>query len=496
LVPAPAHLGSEAGTSWLTEQTGVTSWKGSDGWGYARIPLANDRTTSVDIEDAARETTSASLPPPWSSRAPHLELPDGRFADSIDAQVAHLMMSLVGNQTRPGEPTNYPLAWLRDGAYVVVALARAGQLDRARRLSMDFAEQDFFGGFGSEADAPGLAIWALGEVAGLVRDPEYDRTIWPHVQRKADLIVEMLTTDKPVYKPFVGPVTPARVKEPDLTLVADPAADDLVIGKMDHHRPLLFVNAVSHLGLLEAATLAERVDRPAQASEWRARASRLQQAWQQAFRPPHSNNERAYISGLWPTGIAAPMRDKFLEGLEERWRARRDEHGNFRETPAWTYFDVAEAHQWLWLGKQAQAWRTVRWFWDHQAAPGLYTWWEGEGEENSFGLWERVRGWVKPRHVTPHYWTAAEMLLLQLDMLAYTTRASNSPPTLVIGAGIPADWLKQSMSVADLHLREGDAAWRWDGRAMKVTLRSDTKLDVQLGPAFPTGTPLEIQYAR
>ena len=61
-----------------------------------------------------------------------IELPDSRFRDSLDAQVAHLMMGTVDNQTRPGEPNQYPLAWLRDGAYQVVALARAGQVDTPR----------------------------------------------------------------------------------------------------------------------------------------------------------------------------------------------------------------------------------------------------------------------------------------------------------------------------------------------------------------------------
>ena len=133
-----------------------------------------------------------------------------------------------------------------------------------------------------------------------------------------------------------------------------------------------------------------------------------------------------------------------MQKLQTRWEQQRNpQSGEFRTPPLWTYFTLAEAHQWLFLNRPEQVWTTLQWFWQHQASRGLYTWWEGSGEENTSGRWEDVRGWVKPPYVTPHYWTAAEMLLLQLDMLAYTDLATPEP-TVVIGAGIPTQWLKKT----------------------------------------------------
>ena len=85
-----------------------------------------------------------------------LDLPDQAFADSLEAQAANLLMGFVGRQTCPGEPTNYPLAWERDGAYSVVAMARCGQIAAAKQLAVYFAQNDFFGGFGAEGDAAGV----------------------------------------------------------------------------------------------------------------------------------------------------------------------------------------------------------------------------------------------------------------------------------------------------------------------------------------------------
>ncbi len=138
-------------------------------------------------------------------------------------------------------------------------------------------------------------------------------------------------------------------------------------------------------------------------------------------------------------------------------------------------------------GQSERAWQTLRWFWDHQASPGLYTWWEGRGEENTFGHWEQVRGWVDPPHVTPHYWTAAEMLLLQLDMLAY----GNPAGEIVIGAGVRPEWISRPVSARGLLTRFGPLEWFWDGKGMGVKVSG--KAAVRLGPAFPPGAAVEME---
>ena len=59
--------------------------------------------------------------------------------------------------------------------------------------------------------------------------------------------------------------------------------------------------------------------------------------------------------------------------------------------------------------------------------------------------------------------TAAEMLLLQLDMLAYVDE-TDAKPAIVIGAGIPPAWLDRPMSVRGLSTQSGQVDWTWDGR--------------------------------
>ena len=500
LDPAPAHVylaDEDAQMDWKTVRSDRKRLTSATGWACARIVLEGfgGLQTLTITEDALVPKTP--LPNENGRSGLTLDLPDARFAESLDAQVAHLLMGLVGNETRPGEPTNYPINWLRDGAYTIVALARAGHVETAKQLARPFAEHDFFGGFGAEADGPGLALWAVGEAATLARDPSFDIYLWPHVQRKASLIGEMMDARAPLRRPFAGPVVPQHAGRADLDLICQPARNGLVWGRMDHHYPVLFVNAVSYRGLVEAATLADRLGHAAEAVAWRGRAAALRAAWAEGFNTPEAGNERTFVSGVWPTGVVLPENDPaYLAGLEKRWNDVHDTAGNLKQTPLWTYFNVAEAHQFLLLGRPERVWQTLSWFWEHQASPGLFTWWEGSGEENNFGRWEHVRGWVAPAHVTPHYWTAGEMLLLQLDMLACRDERA-AAPTLLVGAGVKADWLARPLRVRGVGTSLGVVDWSGENGAVHVVLHGsrDNKRapHVRLGPAFAKETRVTIE---
>jgi hypothetical protein len=494
--PAVVYVGPEGPQGWTTAQGSSTECHGHDGWCYARFDLGGKGEFTVDISDAFWRPV-LQLPARDTRSALHIELPDRRLADSLNAQVAHLLMSTVEGQTRPGEPNQYPLAWLRDGTYQVAALARAGRLDAAQELAHYFAEKDFFGGFGAEGDAPGLSLWALEEVAMRVNSRDFDEFLWPHVRRKAEFILGMMSTKQPIERIFAGPLVPIHRAVPDIYEVAQPAQDGLLMGRMDLHHPTFFVTAVNYNGLKLAADLADRVGAESDAQRWRAAAAELKQAWNVNYRP-NEPDDRTFMSGLWPNWIAS-NRAEYQKGLDLHWTAGDssnwdDARGTFREAPMWTYFTFAFAHLYLYLDQPERTWQTLEWFWDHQPSPGLYSWWEGNGEENNFHEWEYVRGWVKPSHVTPHYWAAAECLLLQIDMLTYVDELTGDS-TVVIGSGIPASWCTQPMKVQGVVTNVGRVDWTWDGKAMQVKIRG-RRSPVRLGRGFPKNAAVQVEYAK
>lgn len=145
----------------MTAQSPATSWIGEAGLGYARIIFASG---VAKAGDEIRVVLSDLQPPVEMERsyrdAPRrarLVLPDPRMQASMNAQITHLMMSLVDDETRPGDPALFYRAWHRQGAYITAALAR-GDPKVGRVLSRFLATHDFAGGSGPEADPPGLTI--------------------------------------------------------------------------------------------------------------------------------------------------------------------------------------------------------------------------------------------------------------------------------------------------------------------------------------------------
>lgn len=493
------YLGSEKSPGWVRQKLTETQWQDEKGWGYARLEPGQGNTLKLEIEDQTPVLQSELTAETVTN--PVLNLPDRQFVDSFNAQIAHLQMGIVGNQTRPGDPIDYPLPRLRDGAYEVVALARTGHLELAKKLIPYFAATDFINGTQPEADIPALGVWALTAVAEQVNQPEFDQSIWSDVRRKAELIVDLQSSHRPGY-PIVDKTKIPFVEHSDFINM------DLVAGKMDATPGLIAIdpaaNCMSYRALLDAANLADRVKQPALANRWRSQANQLQTAWQKAFDRTFADMDATYTTGLWPSEIGTINQTTLQKGLEARWQAAYDDKGNLRQLPENTNFKIAEAHQWLMLNQPERVWTTLRWFWQNQASPGLYTWWgknddpKGTRIPSSLSQWHRFRGWINPPHFTPHYWTAAEMLLLQLDMLAYVDSTA-SQPTLVVGAGIPREWLNQPISVKGLEVEGNRVNWMWDGKQVIVQTQG-RKINVKLGKNFPknvvfnTVSPTDLNF--
>ena len=491
--PSRVVLGNEATGDLRSDKPEESPAVSDEGWCFARLAVSQPETTLQLIDTKPQFASALS----YQQTVPQFtfQVPDKRFEESLKAQVATLMMGYIGRQTGPGEPINYPLAWERDGAYSLTAMAKCGQLQTARELSVYFAENDYFGGFGAEGDAPGSAANALIELAYLFNDPHYFQWLWPHIVRKMALIDEMANAKGALYKEYVGPLVPYLMADARRhQQIAQAGEDGLIAGSMDLHFPTLYITAISHRGLIQAARLATTLGKTAEAADWKAKAEKLRAAWTAAFGGKKYDDERNFMIAVWPSWIVNKDFKPFVDAIEAR-RASEWENGQPKRRPLWTYFNASQAHQWLFLERPERTWETLNYFFGHQCAPGLYTYWEGNGEENTFKQWEHYRGWLKPPYVTPHYWTASEMLHVQLDMLAYIDE-SKGDFEIVVGGGVPVEWLKETVSVKNYRTKAGVISWEYRNGEIQATVSGAAKhCPVRPGITFrQNNTRITVRY--
>ncbi len=435
LVPDTAvRVGQEGDKDWKTALLREKDRRFKDGWGFATIDLSADKNWKVEITDK----TASSVPAfTYNTLRSNLEIfvNSAEFNASLNAQVAHLLMGITRKEVWPGDPLSYGKKRSREAAYTIVALMRAGHIEIAKELLTELAERYTWGA--TDAETTGLFLWAADEVTAklIQREPDnvYAFKLWTQVKQKADEL------------------TAARIAQ-------------VSTGQMG----ALYMQALNYRGLLGAANYAERMRKMDEANRYRNRAAEWKQAWDTDYKT-QIFNDSPYYSGLWPSGVTSATRD-FTQGLETRWKIAHNSEGGFQQAPTRPSLAFADAHQWLMLENSDRPWQTLQWFWQHQTMPGLY-FWSSQNEENPGKNWEQVRGWVNaPTTSTmPHYWTAAELLLLQLDMLAYVDDTTREP-ALVIGAGLHPDWVNLPMNVNGILTNFGEISWDWNAKDKRLTI--------------------------
>jgi hypothetical protein len=407
-----------------------------------------------------------------------LDVPDARFRDAFFCQLQHLLMFTVHDAPRIS-PVTYPLWWVRDCAYVVNALDMGGYDGFAAAACRDAVRHDVMTGFGAEGDVPGELIWMLSEHYLLTRDRGFLEEVHPFIEAKAELLIAMRHADRPMFahQEFV---TSECGLVPSVDLLCAPARDGLIVGKMDHHFPLFWVNGFAFLGLSRAAACAEALGRDG--SRFSAEAEAVRRAMRGAF-GTFGRNERDFTCAVWPTGWASREDPQLRSKFDDWWRAVRMPGGIYAPEKLWTYFEVGQAHNYLLLGSRERAWTTIERFLTNHHAPGLYTYHEGQRDENTaLLLWQRTRGWDKAPCVTPHGWTAAELFLLLRDCLVREEGGA-----LVVGSGVPASWMDRPFSVGGLPTHFGRASFSYEpeGRRLELTTARRPPLGVRAEFAVP-----------
>ncbi|MFD2612472.1 hypothetical protein [Paenibacillus gansuensis] len=387
------------------------------------------------------ETKKAKVRKEWETllHATALSVPDERFKNAYYSTLAQFLVASVNHEPRIATIT-YPLFWIRDGVYIMNALDKAGLHEEAR-LQLDKLKGLLFaGGFGAEPDALGGTIWPFWTHYRLTGDREWLREVYPAIQERAEWIIRCRHSQTYMYHDVEMRV-PDQRNTAQTDLICEPARDGLIIGRMDWHRPLLWINAFSFLGLRGASEMAAVLGMEEEAERYRLEASDLKVSLERYAKDHFGGNERDTVCALWPTEALDSSSADLLESYESRWnQVRLQGNGEYAPEPLWKYFELGQAHNYLWLGDREKVWTSLHYYLDHHDVKGLFGWLEDNHDIAEY--WSQIEGWYQLPSRQPHGWVSSELFLLLRDMLAY-----EQGDTLIIGEGIPAEWLKMGSAV-------------------------------------------------
>jgi hypothetical protein len=493
-VPPPAHGAEDP----FGRASGSLSWELTVAAGGQRdvilaVPLAKAPLPPA-VDDA-----SADFQTRWNAAAAAWDEKLSRVSFALPPQAAHVGRSALANLAwilverdgpalQPGT-RSYARSWIRDGALMAEALLRLGHAEEARDFLLWFAPFQLESGAvpccvdrrGAdpvpEHDSHGELIYLAGRYFDFTGDRATLEAVWPHVARAADHI-DLLRALRRTAEYRSGE------KAAFFGLLPESISHE---GYSDHPVHSYWDDFWALRGLSDAARLAGILGRAAEAERFAASSREMQADVEASIRTVRAARGIDFIPGsadladfdatsttiaLDPGGqlgrLPAEPLERTFEKYWERFLQRRTDRT--AEGADYTPYEWRIVGSFVRLGWRERAGELAAFFLDDRRPAGWGHWAEV--------VWPRLR---EPKFIgdMPHGWVAADFLRSFLDLFAYER---DSDGTLVLGAGIPAAWMRArgGVAVSGLRTRWGSLDLRMSADGSEVRVRA-------AGTAAPPG---------
>lgn len=393
----------------------------------------------VSVESDVRFEEATSL---WEKETGRitLELPDDRIADAMRASTGYILIALDPAGPEPG-PLAHDSLWVRDAAYVGLALLQTGHADRVRDYIPNILEAQEEDGrippiLGDdipwdvdEWDSQGQAIFLVTSYYRYTEDYATLKKWYPVLQSSAQFIADLRTSQSDVEGPARGLLPPSK------------SAEDLG----DEERHYYWDDFWAVVGLEEAAYAARELGQEEDAEWMEAEAEELRQAILDSVEavmgenPPYipgsveevesSAAARGTVSALWPAEVLPrdlPLIERSFDYYYRQWLAPSEGGFVHRKGQFWPYGGTELAHAYLRLGRRDILHEILGWTLSHQTLPGTFAWAEQvNSSNNGFSGGDM-----------PHAWAASSMVTLVREMVFVEREES-----LMLFEGVPDWWL-------------------------------------------------------
>lgn len=419
-------------------------------------PLA---TPSADVLDAQYAEHIAQWRQATTCIALNLSPLAKEIEDTFYAQIGWILVNRDGPAIQPGSRT-YDRTWIRDGALTATALLYTGHFEEVREFLDWFRPFQYETGKVPccvdhrgpdpvpENDSHGQYLYAVATYYKFTGDTELLRRHWPNV-RGAVAYIESLRAQRMTAQYRDG----GDEQRAFYGLVPESISHEGYSAKPMHS---YWDDFFTLRGLKDAVDIAEALGETADASGWAVLRDDFRRTFSESVALAMSNKGIDYVPGCVELGdfdatsTAVGLFPCFDEGLlpqtavertfEKYWEfftARRDGTKDWND---YTPYENRIITAMLKLGRPERAHALMDWFMHDRRPAGWRQW----GEI----VWKDPKA---PRFVgdMPHTWVGSDFLKAVRHLCVFERESDQS---LVIGAGLPLQWLR-----AEGGVRIGDA---------------------------------------
>jgi hypothetical protein len=428
----------------------------------------------------------------WESQlgGVEIELPESvnYLARAIRSNLAYILINIDGPRIQPGS-RSYDRSWIRDGALTSAALLRLGHSEEVVRFLEWYAQFQYPSGKipccvdargadpVDEHDSHGQFIYLAMETYRFTDDRTLLLKIWPHVVAAVDFIDALRQQRRtPEYR------TPE--KRAFYGLVPESISHEGYSEKPMHS---YWDNFFILKGLKDAVEMAEILERPEERERFAAMRDEFRTDLYASLERTMAMHRIDYIPGSVELGdfdatsttIAVspvdeltnlPRRalERTFDRYYENFVARRD---GTLEWVDYTPYEWRVAGTFVRLGQKERAHELIDFFF-------------GDSRPPEWNHWAEVvfRDPETPRFIgdMPHTWVGSDFIRSILDLFAYEREHDRS---LVLAAGIPIEWLRESgvIRIAQLRTHYGLLTYSMQEEDGAIRVRIDDGLRMPPG---------------
>jgi hypothetical protein len=476
----PLHGGDLNLTQLLAAaRSGYAAPSAPAGVGFTLLPGQGERAVTSWLEQVTSEWRNKLGPVSIT-----LPLSAARYTQSLRAQLADILINRDGPAIQPGS-RSYSRSWIRDGSLTSTALLRLGHDQDVKDFIDWFAQYQYDNGkipccvdeHGAtpvpENDSHGEFLYLIAEYYRHTGDKAELEKMWPHV-------VKTVT--------YMDSLRHERMTE-QFAVAANRAFYGLLPQSISHEgysaKPVhsYWDDFFALRGFKDAAFIAKELGKP-EADDYARIRNSFRSNLFESIRQVVITRRIDYIPAsveladfdptsttiaVSPGGEAGRLPGPLLNRTFDKYFQEARQRGlGYKPWDAYTPYELRNVGVHIQLGQRARAHELLDFFFKGQRPDAWHQWAEVV-----------FRDPKTPKFIgdMPHTWVGSDYIRSFLDMLAYERESDSS---LVIGAGVRDEWVKEDPGVRVSNLSTEYGPLNYDmraiGRVVTVNIRSGVRM--------------------